>query len=107
MKEKIRAAVEAIAPELDALSLAIYENPELGYEEVKACAWHTALLEKHGFCVERNYCGIATAYKATYESHKPGLTIAYLAEYDALPGVGHGCGHNILGATSLGAGIAL
>ncbi len=107
MKEKIRAAVGAIAPELDALSLAIYENPELGYEEFKACAWHTELLEKHGFRVERNYCGIATAYKATYESHKPGLTIAYLAEYDALPGVGHGCGHNILGATSLGAGIAL
>lgn len=107
MKNKIRAAVETAAPELDELSRKLYENPELGYEEFKACAWHTQLLEQHGFAVERNYCDIATAYKATYEAKKPGLTIAFLAEYDALPGVGHGCGHNILGATSIGAGIGL
>lgn len=107
MKERILAAIEAVGPELDALSRSIYDHPELGYEEFKACAWHVELLEKHGFSVEKNYCGMETAYKATYDSGKPGLTVAYLAEYDALPGVGHGCGHNILGATSLGAGIAL
>lgn len=107
MKEKIMGAVNAVGPELDELSRNMYDNPELGYEEFKACAWHTELLEKYGFTVEKNYCNIATAYKASYDSKKPGLTIAFLAEYDALPGVGHGCGHNILGATSLGAGIAL
>lgn len=107
MKETILAAIHAVGPELDRLSRNIYDNPELGYEEFKACAWHTELLEKHGFSIEKNYCDIATAYKATYDSNKPGLTVAFLAEYDALPGVGHGCGHNILGATSLGAGIAL
>lgn len=107
MKEKIMGAVNAVGPELDELSRNMYDNPELGYEEFKACAWHTELLEKYGFTVEKNYCDIATAYKASYDSKKPGLTIAFLAEYDALPGVGHGCGHNILGATSLGAGIAL
>lgn len=107
MKDRICAAVDALVPELDELSRKLYENPEIGYEEFKACAWHAALLEKHGFRVERNFCGLETGYRAVCDSGKPGLAIAYLAEYDALPGIGHGCGHNILGATSLGAGIAL
>lgn len=105
--KRIVTAVDAAAPELDAISRNMYDNPELGYEEVKACAWHTEFLAAHGFSVEKDYCGISTAYRAVYDTGKPGLTIAFLAEYDALPGVGHGCGHNILGCTSLGAGVGL
>lgn len=107
MLETIRKIAEEIGPELDELSKNIYDNPELGYEEFKAAAWHTELLEKHGFDVEKNTLDLPTAFVATFDSGKPGLKVAFLSEYDALPSIGHGCGHNILGATSTGAGIAL
>lgn len=107
INEMIVSAVNAVSPELDTISRNMYDNPELGYEEFKASAWHTEFLAAQGFRVEKNFCGISTAYKATYDTGKPGLTVAFLAEYDALPGVGQGCGHNILGCTSLGAGVAL
>lgn len=107
MKEKILRTVEQVGVELDELSRKIYEKPETAYEEVTACKLHIELLEKYGFLVERNFCGIETGFKAEYDSGKPGLTVGIMAEYDALPGIGHGCGHNILGATSSGAGIAL
>ena len=98
---------EPLKDELEALSKYIYENPELGNEEYKACAAHTELLKKHGFEVEVGYLGTPTAYRAEFDSGKPGATICYLAEFDALPGVGHGCGHNHLGTVSAGAGILL
>lgn len=107
MVEKLRDIALEIGPELDELSQKIYDHPELGYEEFKAAEWHTELLEKHGFAVERGILDLPTAFRATFDSGKPGLTVAYLSEYDALPSVGHGCGHNLLGATSTGAGIAL
>ena len=96
--ETIKGYADALEPELKALSLAIHDHPELGEQEVFACAQHCALLEKYGFAVERNFMDLPTAFKATYKSSKPGPTIAFLAEYDALPGIGHGCGHSILGA---------
>ena len=85
----------------------IYQNPELGRKEFKACKAHKELLKKYGFKVTDNYIGIETAYLAEYDSGREGAKIAYLAEYDALPEVGHGCGHNILGTASIGAGILL
>lgn len=85
----------------------IYHNPELGRQEFKACEAHKNLLKKYGFNVIDNYIGIPTAYLAEYNSGKEGPKIAYLAEYDALPEIGHGCGHNILGTASIGAGILL
>jgi amidohydrolase len=106
-KEKILKKSGQIAPEIEKLSDDIYHNPELSYEEYKAYKWHTELLEKYGFEIEHKLCDIDTAFLASYDSGKPGLTIAYLAEYDALPGIGHGCGHNMLGATSTAAGILL
>lgn len=106
-KAQLMPAAQALLPELIALSDALYERPELGYEEFFACEQHTALLERHDFAVERNCCDLPTAYSAVFDSGKPGLTVAFLAEYDALPGIGHGCGHNLLGAASLGAGILL
>lgn len=107
MKESIKTIVERLRNELQQLSEYIYDHPELGHEEFLSSRAHVELLKKHGFKVDYPYLGIETAFKAVYSSKKEGPTIAYLSEYDALPGIGHGCGHNILGATDTGAGIAL
>lgn len=106
-KEKVEAIINQLRPELEELSEYIYANPELGHEEFLSSKAHVELLEKHGFDVEYPYLGIGTAFKAVYKGKTAGPTIAYLSEYDALPGIGHGCGHNLLGATDTGAGIAL
>ena len=98
---------DEIFSDLKELNEYIYNNPELGRKEFKACEAHKNILKKYGFKVTENYIGIETAYLAEYSSEKEGPKIAYLAEYDALPEVGHGCGHNILGTASVGAGILL
>ncbi|HOH69254.1 MAG TPA: M20 family metallopeptidase [Sedimentibacter sp.] len=107
MKNKVVELINKITPELNDLSLEIYNNPELGYEEFKACKLHTDILRKYGFDVEENFSGVKTGFKAVYKGKKDGLTIAYMSEYDALPGIGHGCGHNLLGTVSTGSGIIL
>ena len=107
MKDRILQIAAEIRPEIEALSDAIYANPELGSREYESSKLHVALLEKYGFTVEKPYMGFATGYRAEYRSAKPGPHICFMAEYDALPGVGHGCGHNMLGATSVAAGIIL
>ena len=106
-KKKIKQIISELRPELQKLSEYIYEHPELGHEEVKSSKAHVELLEKHGFQVEYPYLGVETAFRAVYTGEKEGPSIAYLSEYDALPGIGHGCGHNLLGATDTGAGIVL
>jgi len=98
--------VDRLADELEALSHRIHDNPELCFQEEKAHAWLTEFLEKHGARVERA-AGLPTAFRATVPGSGPGPTIAILAEYDALPGIGHACGHNLIGAASAGAGAAL
>lgn len=103
----IQSTIQGIKSDLVELSEYILDNPELGNEEFKACKAHVDLLRKHGFAVEENYLGIETAFRAEYSGKKSGPKIGFLAEYDALPEIGHGCGHNILGATSTGAGIVL
>ena len=105
--KEVNEIIKQLRPELQELSEYIYDHPELGHEEVKSSKAHVELLEKHGFTVEYPYLSIDTAFKAVYKGEKPGPSIAYLSEYDALPGIGHGCGHNILGATDTGAGIVL
>lgn len=107
MKNKIKSYIKEIKDELIQLSEYVYHNPEIGLEEYKSSKAHIDLLKKYGFDVEESFLGFETAFKAKYVGDKPGPTIAYLVEYDALPGIGHGCGHNILGATSTGAGIIL
>ncbi len=104
---KVNELVESLDNELVELNKFLFDNPELGYEEFKSSKAHIDLLKKHGFEVEEGFLGIPTAFKAEYDSKKEGPSIGFLAEYDALPGIGHGCGHNILGTTSTGAGIAL
>lgn len=107
LKEQILNLARDIHPRLCNLSDAIYARPELGFEEHFAAKSHLELLRDEGFSIEEGICDLPTAFRATYKSDKPGPTIAYMAEYDALPGIGHGCGHNILGASSTGAAIVL
>lgn len=104
MKLKAKASVESQRQQLTQLSLNIHDNPEMGFEEEKASAWLTSYLEDNGFHVERGIAGLATAFRATYGQGGP--RIALLAEYDALPKIGHGCGHNIIGVSAVGAGVA-
>ncbi|MFL2077302.1 M20 family metallopeptidase [Marinilactibacillus psychrotolerans] len=105
--EKIQNIIRDLRPELQELSEYIYEHPELGHEEFLSSKAHVELLKNHGFEVEYPYLGVETAFRAIYKGEKEGPAIAYLSEYDALPGIGHGCGHNLLGSTDTGAGIAL
>ncbi len=107
MDKRIIDQIKDIKTELKELSEYVYENPEIGLEEYKSSKAHIEILKKHGFRLEENFLGFETAFKASYKGEKPGPTIAYLVEYDALPGIGHGCGHNLLGAASTGAGIIL
>ncbi len=103
----ITEQIKDISPALQRLTKQMYDKPELGHEEVYASEIICELLTEKGFTVEKPFCGMQTAFKAAYTSKKQGPVIAFLAEYDALPEIGHGCGHNILGATSVGASIVL
>ena len=105
-KRAIAEAVDRLGDELEALSRRIHGNPELGYEEVKACGWLTEFLARRGFKVEKGVAGVDTAFRATVETGE-GPTIAILCEYDALPGIGHACGHNVIATSGAGAGAAL
>jgi amidohydrolase len=104
LKLKVKDSVESQRQQLIQLSLNIHDNPELGFKEEKASAWLTSYLEDSGFHVERGIAGLATAFRATYGQGSP--RIALLAEYDALPKIGHGCGHNIIAASAVGAAVA-
>ncbi len=104
LKKEIQEEVEAHRRELIDLSLKIHSNPELAWQEHKSAGWIADFLEENGFEVERGICDLPTAFRAHYGRGKP--VIAFMAEYDALPDVGHGCGHNIICASAVGAGIA-
>jgi amidohydrolase len=104
LKKRTVDEVEAHRDQLIELSLRIHANPETAFREAKAAGWLTDYLEAEGFAVERGICQIGTAFRASYGSGRP--RVAFLAEYDALPGIGHGCGHNIIATASLGAAIA-
>ena len=107
MAEWYKEASDAIREDMIALSDSIFSHPELGYEEFKSSEEHAEMLRRYGFTVEKPYLGLETGYRATFDSGKPGPKVCYMAEYDALPGVGHGCGHNMLGTVAVAAGIIL
>lgn len=104
LKLKAKDRVKSQRQQLVQLSLNIHDNPELGFKEEKASAWLTSYLEDNGFHVERGIAGLATAFRATYGRGSP--RVAVLGEYDALPKIGHGCGHNIIGVSAVGAAVA-
>jgi amidohydrolase len=104
LKASVIAKVEAQRQQLRDLSLKIHSNPELGFQEVKAAAWLMQYLEKNGFTVQRGICELETAFRGSYGEGKP--AIALVAEYDALPHLGHACGHNLIAGGSVGAAVA-
>jgi amidohydrolase len=106
LKDAIASAVDRLGDDLEKLSHQIHANPELGYQEVKAAGWLTEFLAQQGFKVERGVAGVETAFRATIETGE-GPTIAILCEYDALPQIGHACGHNIIATAGVGAGAGL
>jgi len=106
-KAKVVEIIDSMSPRLIEISDWIGNNPELGNEEYKASQLLAGELKKHGFEVEMGICGLETAFKATFRGKPGGPTIAFMAEYDALPEIGHACGHNIIGTASVGAAIAL
>jgi amidohydrolase len=106
LKDKVKEEVDKQRQRLYEISEFLYENPELGSEEFKAAELLTGELEESGFDVERGILGMPTAFCATYKGRGKGPRVAVIAEYDALPGLGHGCGHNLIAASATGAGIA-
>jgi amidohydrolase len=97
-----------LAGDMYAVSEFLYKNPEVGYQEFKACEFLSRFMEERGFKVEKGTGGVQTAFLARPSQRSQGRPcVAFLAEYDALPGVGHGCGHNLIAAASLGAALAL
>ncbi|GKW37562.1 M20 family metallopeptidase [Pectobacterium carotovorum] len=107
LQQRISSSIEQHREEYIAISQDIHAHPETGNNEYYASGLLTELLKKHHFTVTLNVAGHETAFYAEKDSGKPGPTIAYLAEYDALIDIGHACGHNIIGVTSLAAAIAL
>src|SRR5215813_2140788 len=106
VKDEIARALDRAGDELEQLSRKIHDHPELGYQEVKAAGWLVEFLGARGFKVERGITGVDTAFRATLDTG-PGPTVAIMCEYDALPGLGHACGHNVIAAAGAGAGAAL
>ncbi len=106
-REQIVKSIEESKEVYLEISHKIHEKPEIGNQEFFASETHTKILVEAGFDVTRNIAGHETGFVARKTSSKQGPTIAFLAEYDALPGLGHACGHNIIGTTSVAAGIAL
>ena len=104
LKSSVREHVDSMRDELISLSRRIHANPELGFEEVRSSAWVAESLSDAGFTVESGICDLPTAFAARAGSGP--LHVAICAEYDSLPGIGHACGHNIIAAMAVGAGIA-
>lgn len=124
LREALAATVEGLAGEIVALSHAVHDNPEVGYEERFAVSTVADLLRAHGIEPDVGVYGMETALRAEFtgavgnadsagavgnadNADSPAPAIAILAEYDALPGIGHGCGHNVMAGNSVGAFLAL
>ncbi len=106
LKEQAWQSIRQHEVELRALALRLRDNPEVGYQEHKASAWICDYLAQQGFQVAKPFGGLPTAFNACQQAGA-GPTITYLAEYDALPDVGHGCGHNLIAGACVAAGIGV
>ncbi|REK69404.1 M20 family metallopeptidase [Paenibacillus paeoniae] len=106
-KQTVMETIEQHADTFRAISRAIGNRPELGHEEVFASGLLSEELERQGFKVERGTLGIPTAFIGEYDSGKEGPTIAFLCEYDALPEIGHACGHHLICSMSMIAAVGL
>lgn len=105
LKDKISKTIDLMKDHLIELAKKIFEFSELSYQEFKSSQLLADFLEQNGFFVERKVANLETAFIATTGHGKP--KIALLAEYDALPSIGHACGHNMIGTMSCGAAVGL
>ncbi len=111
--QDILSYIDSVKDEIDKLALDIHAHPEICFEEYTAMNLVADLCEKHGYKVQRGYAGLETSMRADAEGQPGGPRVAFLAEYDALPGCGeeggpgHGCGHNLITACSTAAFLAL
>ncbi|HZX61092.1 MAG TPA: M20 family metallopeptidase [Candidatus Methylomirabilis sp.] len=105
-QEAVIREVDRLKPELLEISRFLHAHPELSFEEHQAAEFLTRTMERHGFAVTRKVAGLPTAFTASVAAGE-GPTIAFLAEYDALPGIGHACGHNLIAAGSVGAALGI
>jgi len=107
IKNKIRQWSNTIRNELSEVNRYIFNHPEIGFQEKESSQILIEVLEKHGFKIKNPVGGMETAFQATISSNVEGPHIVFLAEYDALPGLGHACGHNLIATAALGAGLAM
>ncbi|MCF2586091.1 MAG: M20 family metallopeptidase [Brevibacterium sp.] len=105
VKDRVAARLAEVSPALVDLSNSLHDDPEIGWQEFRSSASVAGVLADHDFTVEQPYLGLETAFRATFGSGD--FTIGFLAEYDALPGLGHACGHNLISAMSVGGAIGL
>ena len=106
-KTKYDAYIDGLMPELWDMARYIHTNPEVAFTEHKACRAQCDYLRKAGFEVTEGVAGLETAYTARFEGVTGGPHIAVVSEYDSLPGIGHGCGHNLICTTALATGMAV
>jgi len=107
LKEKVCREVEAYAERARQISLKIHDNPEISYEEKKAAGWLSEELAAEGFEVERKIGGLETAFAGRFINKSARPAVCLMLEYDALPGLGHACGHNLHGVAGLAAAVGL
>lgn len=107
LKTAVQKKIDENSAALFLLADQIWQNPEYNFEEYKACQAVSTLLKEHGFTIKENIADLPTAFEAVYDTKKPGPHIGFLAEYDAVPGMGHSCGHNLMAAMAAGAGIGM
>jgi amidohydrolase len=106
-KARVGGAVDGLEAKLRDVSTELFEHPELKFEEVRASKRLAAELDAAGFDVELGVAGMETAIRAVHPASSDGPTVAILGEYDALPEIGHACGHNLIAAGGLGAALAV
>jgi amidohydrolase len=104
LKDSVVREIDNRYRQLADLSRQLHDNPEVAFEEHRSSALLVEFLEKNGFAVEKGICKLPTAFRGTYGARKP--VIAFLAEYDALPELGHACGHNLIATSAVAAGLA-
>lgn len=106
-RDKIRAHAGALRDTLLNISHTIHANPELAHEEYRSAKLLQDFLREEGFTVEEGVAGFPTAFRAEYRANGGGPAVGIIAEYDALPEIGHACGHNMIAAVGVGAGAVL
>lgn len=106
-KKSIVKFIDSIKPALTDIALELHEHPEKPFQEHRSMEILTIFLTQNGFSVEKGLAGLPTSFRATSTNYAGNPTIALLAEYDALPELGHACGHNLIGPASIGAAAAI